>query len=479
MKTTLLIAIALFMGTIVSAQNFPGKEWQKLKDPTLAGWDEAQLGTLQTYLIDSTYTTGMLVIHDGKIVFEYGNITENSYIASCRKSILAMLYGKYVKDGTINLDKTLNDLDYPEKDLLLESEKKATIRDLISARSGILLPASNFGDMQSLAPERGSREPGNVWLYNNWDFNMAGYFFEKEAKTNIYNEIEEQFAKPLQMQDWDKSIQKKSGDVMRSEVMAYHIWFSARDMARIGWLMLNKGKWGNQQLISEDWVTEMTTPKSSFEDLDAISKNIKNKYSKFSYGYMWWLMEEPSNKLLEGAYSAQGAWGQNITVIPKTKTVIIIKTNDIYSRRKVDYGYIIDLVSKSYSSESAKAMKAISTALEDEDITLFLKELRAIDQSQYSNIPFQALLNRFGYKLLEEDKFEAALTVFKANVDQHPESWNLYDSYAEAFYRSGDYENALIYYKKSIALNTKNEAGNNDRIEHILKLVELKQEKAK
>jgi hypothetical protein len=41
----------------------------------------------------------MVVLYDGQVVYEYGNIEEISYLASCRKSVLAMLYGKYVEDG--------------------------------------------------------------------------------------------------------------------------------------------------------------------------------------------------------------------------------------------------------------------------------------------------------------------------------------------------------------------------------------------
>ncbi|HTE00588.1 MAG TPA: hypothetical protein VK668_14945 [Mucilaginibacter sp.] len=43
----------------------------------------------------------MMIIRNGKVVYHFGNLAENSYIASCRKSLLALLYGKYVLNGTI------------------------------------------------------------------------------------------------------------------------------------------------------------------------------------------------------------------------------------------------------------------------------------------------------------------------------------------------------------------------------------------
>lgn len=330
-----LILIFLFSFTqIVFSQSSPKEEWQKIAQPTFSGWDRNKLSDVQDYIVDSTATTGMLIIHDGKMIYQYGNINENSYIASCRKSVLGMLYGKYVEDGTIDLDKTLEEVGTPYDDELLDIEKKATIRDIITSRSGIYLPASNPGDMSSLAPKRGSVKPGDQWLYNNWDFNMAGYIFEKETKRNIYDEIESQFAIPLQMQDWDRSIQEKSGDPTASEILAYHMNFSARDMARLGLLMLNNGKWNGKQIISEKWVKEMTAASTSFEELDEIAPFIKNDQSQYSYGYMWWLWDNPKNATLNGAYSARGAWGQNITIIPEINTVIVIKTNDRYLRQR-------------------------------------------------------------------------------------------------------------------------------------------------
>ncbi len=76
---------------------FPDSSWSSFVHPGQAGWDTLKLDSLKKYLIDSTYITGFMIVEKGKIVFEYGDIQEVSYIASCRKSVLAMLYGEHVK----------------------------------------------------------------------------------------------------------------------------------------------------------------------------------------------------------------------------------------------------------------------------------------------------------------------------------------------------------------------------------------------
>ena len=78
-------------------------------------------------------TTSMMVVVSGKVVYSYGDIGQISYLASARKSILSMLYGKYVANGTINLDRTLGELDIDDDGGLLPIEKTARVRDLLTA----------------------------------------------------------------------------------------------------------------------------------------------------------------------------------------------------------------------------------------------------------------------------------------------------------------------------------------------------------
>ena len=146
-------------------------------------------------------TTGLMIVSGGQEIFSYGDIKEVSYIASCRKSVLSMMYGKYVRNGTIKLSETVGELGIDDVGGLLPSEKRATVRDLISARSGCYHPASNPGHKAEGLP-RGKTMPGEKFVYNNWDFNAAGTVFELKTGKKIYEAFYEDFAKPLQLQDW-------------------------------------------------------------------------------------------------------------------------------------------------------------------------------------------------------------------------------------------------------------------------------------
>lgn len=255
-----------------------------------------------------------------------------------------MLYGPFVRSGKIKLNTTLEQLNLNDVGGLLPIEKRATIKDVLTARSGVYHAASNAGDASDAAPERGSVRPGSYFLYNNWDFNVAGYILEKETGLNIYDIVDSILAKPLMLQDWDKNIQRKMGDSTRSIYKAYHLWFSTRDMARIGYLMLRKGDWQRMAILSHDWVKLITTPVTTY------SETVKNRsdYFDLSYGYFWWIWDSHiKNKFYLGAYTASGAFGQFITIFPALDLVIAHKTNyDDYGRGTPAKTYFLRIIEK-------------------------------------------------------------------------------------------------------------------------------------
>jgi CubicO group peptidase (beta-lactamase class C family) len=309
---------------------YPDSVWLNVQNLSENGWNSDSLDKLKAFVINGTNATGMVIIQSGKILLEYGDTKETSYLASCRKSILSMLYGPFVEKGKIDLSTTIEQLHVDDIGGLLPIEKKATIKDLLTARSGVYHAASNEGDASAMAPKRGGVEPGSFWLYNNWDFNVAGYILEQQTGKNIYQLIDSILARPLQMQDWNINEQRKTGDTARSKYLAYHMWFSTRDMARIGYLMLRNGRWKNEQIIPAKWVKTTTSVVTTYKK--AVEE--KTAYFHFGYGYLWWIWDEPYNKgVYRGAYSATGAYGQFITVLPELDLVVAFKTKYEYGRQ--------------------------------------------------------------------------------------------------------------------------------------------------
>jgi len=314
---------------------YPEKEWEMMESVSDFGWSQDKINQLYRYAIDSTNATGIIVIQSGKIIYDYGDTHEISYIASVRKSLLSMLYGNYVENGKIDLDKTLEELKIDDVGELLDIEKQATILDILQSKSGVFHAASNPGGNEWLFPERGSKTPGTYFIYNNWDFNVAGYIFEQETGRNIYDAFQEDIANKISFQQWDRTKQKKSGDTTKSRYKAYHFDLSTRDMARIGYLMLRKGKWKDEQVILASWVESLTTITTSYADMYKVDPRLKDwSWWKWGQGLMWRIWDSPNlSPEFKGAYTATGNAGQYITIIPSMDLVVALKTKAVYGRR--------------------------------------------------------------------------------------------------------------------------------------------------
>ena len=271
-------------------------------------------------LMDLEGLQSIIVSKDDNIIFQYGDITYNKgYIASCRKSILAILYGMY----PINLNKTLEELNIDDKLGLSKTEKSATIKDLLSARSGIYHPASNEGGEPN-KPERHSKKPGEYFEYNNWDFNALGTIFEQETGLTIYDALND-LGKKIKFEDYDLEFNKKKykeyidkiKDTTLSIHPPYHMYLSARDMLKIGKLMINKGEYDGKQVVPKEWIDEITYLHTH--------TRVEKRKLEGGYGYLWWISDVNKDEQLHGAYSALGDKGQSIIVVPKLNLIIVTK----------------------------------------------------------------------------------------------------------------------------------------------------------
>ena len=91
----------------------------------------------------------------------------------------------------------------------------------------------------------------------------------------------------------------------------YGLCMSAEDMAKIGLLCLNKGTFDGKQIVSPEWIEEMTKPRTVESDY----------FRGMDYGYLWWIIEREKN-----IYAAIGNSGNVIYVSPKKDIVIAVSS---------------------------------------------------------------------------------------------------------------------------------------------------------
>jgi CubicO group peptidase (beta-lactamase class C family) len=94
-------------------------------------------------------------------------------------------------------------------------------------------------------------------------------------------------------------------------------------MATIGQLMLQKGQWQGRELIPAAWVARTTALSTPASEVSRTSPFVEG----LGYGWLWWIFDPagPWPDALKGAYTASGAFGQFITVVPKLDMVVAHK----------------------------------------------------------------------------------------------------------------------------------------------------------
>ena len=292
---------------------YPGATWQKA-DPQEFGWSIQKLEDARQYL-QAVPAGSVMVVDRGRVVAEWGDPAKRVKLSSARKSFLSALYGIYVQEGRLDMTKTLEQLGIDDDPPLTSAERQATLRMVLQARSGVYHAfVGGTPAMRSEMPPRGSHPPGTFWYYNNWDFNVLGTIFEQQVKTDIGVAFRDRIAKPVQMQDFRvedvyyvRAPTEKGAEKISTHPV-YQFRMTARDMARFGYLFLRQGRWQGTEVIPSGWVQEST-------------KSYSDAGNGVGYGYLWWINNWPGVSAKN--YSARGALGKNIVVLPDRDLVVV------------------------------------------------------------------------------------------------------------------------------------------------------------
>jgi CubicO group peptidase (beta-lactamase class C family) len=309
---------------------WPRAAWSQAGPSTRGRWSEEKLEVARLRA-EAIGSAAVMIVENGEVIAQWGDVERRYKCHSIRKSLLSALIGLHVETGAIDLGQTLGELGIDDREGLSPREKAAKVLDLLMARSGVYHPTGYETEyMKNLKPARHSHGPGTWWCYNNWDFNALGTIFEKLAGRGIFDEFRDRIATPLGMQDFRYDDTRRDGEYVRfeaSEHPAYPFRMSARDLARFGLLYLRGGRWGNQQLIAEKWV-----------------RNSVRSYSpageRGGYGYMWWVAERdvhfPQVSVPPGTYTARGAGGHYVVVVPALDLVVVHRADTDVPGRRVE-----------------------------------------------------------------------------------------------------------------------------------------------
>ena len=306
---------------MASASDYPTNEWTTVDDPGQFGWSSNALANAYRYA-QSIGSSAIMIVQDGLIMSSWGKIADVTGIASMRKSLLSALIGTHEIEGTIDLAMTLAELDIDDcEPALTPKEKQATIADLLMSRSGVYHAAADQDP--ALLPPRGIHAAGEQWFYNNWSFNVLGVILQQLSGVPIAEDFFRRIAIPLQMQDLrPEHFYFKT--IPQSIHPAYKIRMSARDLARLGVLLANDGRWRDAQIIPAEWISRSIAP---YTDLERGA----------GFGYSWWIGRYALQPLTASDgevvkdkpfYWASGMGNQYLMVFPDLATVLVHRVSD-------------------------------------------------------------------------------------------------------------------------------------------------------
>lgn len=276
----------------------------------------------------------LLVVKDGFIVFEKyyneGGIDKSTEVWSVTKSFTSALIGIAIDQGYIQSpDKLMTEYltEYPAfndisiSDVLthttglnwdegnqqswIQSEdwiKEALSRGFFTSPGRTLLYSSaNSHFLSKLIKNATGKTPGEYALDNL--FNPLGIKFFPSNRQEIYSDWQELHS-PIP-NSWRQ-------DNNGLEIGAYGLHLTAREMAKFGFLYLNKGIWQGKTIISESWVEKST-------------KDYVHRSENFGFGYHW-VITKRNNQV---CFEADGWGGQMISVIPALDMIVVIKCDEI------------------------------------------------------------------------------------------------------------------------------------------------------
>jgi CubicO group peptidase (beta-lactamase class C family) len=269
------------------------------------------------------------VIQDGKLVYEKYwdgyNAKTLSGSFSAAKSIISLLIGIALDEGKIK------SLDEPAGNYVEHFKNgdlaKVRIKDLLTMSSGTNYNESDKGyfsmnavayygdDEEYMVSKMEAKEPAGVnWEYRSGDTQVLGLIVEKVFGKNISELVSERFMIPMGAES-DALWLLDGGKNHEKAFCCFN--GVARDYARFGQLVLNNGKWGDKQIISENYLAEATTPASYLKD------PTENNNPVDYYGYQYWILNHRGMKIA----SQNGLFGQYVYIL-KDKNAVVVRLGE-------------------------------------------------------------------------------------------------------------------------------------------------------
>lgn len=317
----------------------PPREWRTVRPDDL-GLDSKTLDQLTSTTAEREYAGlhALLIIRRGKLAYDryfagvderwgvrLGTISHEPDllhdVRSVTKSIVGLMYGMALHEGLVppasaRLCDALPDYHEVTDDSL---KRRIRIAHVLSMRTGIAWrenlayddPQNDEYRMEAAADRYRfilghpmAARPGSKWVYCGGATALLGHLIERGTGRRLEHYAREKLFKPLGIEDFEWILGTDGHAVSSSGLR-----LTARDLARIGQMVLDRGFWEGRRIVPSSWIATSMKPRG-FAD------------GALRYGYQWWLGQLLSTS--RPWFAAYGNGGQRLIVIPSLKMVVVI-----------------------------------------------------------------------------------------------------------------------------------------------------------
>lgn len=313
---------------------------QKVPFPEEAGGDALPAATPESAGIKSGYLQafleqaaarrsenlhGLTIVRHGRVIaacsFPPYDRTVWHVTHSLCKTVTGLAVGILMGDGKLTAEERVIDI-FPEKasPLARIRWRGLTVRHLLAMTSG-----ASFNETASVTQTDWVRgfldstpqfEPGGEFQYNSMNTYMLSAIVCAKTGGTLTDFLRERLFGPLDIRrfHWETC-------PMGIEKGGWGLYLTQMDMAKLGQLILNRGKWAGKQLVPEEYIDQMSRRQS----------DPPKAMNDYGYGWQCWLWARPGSVLFNGLF------GQNILVIPDLDMVIVSNAGGDRMFGKSDY----------------------------------------------------------------------------------------------------------------------------------------------
>jgi CubicO group peptidase (beta-lactamase class C family) len=243
------------------------------------------------------------------------------HLASVTKSITSLAFGIAISEGYIDsLGQRLYDV-MPEKFPSDVQKRSITLEHCLTMRSGLAFDNDVFSveiisdkpsdPIKYILKKPMYAEPGEKFYYRDCDPHLISYGIQRLTGKTLEQWTKERLFDPLGIADYHWVSDHKG-----TTTGAFGLWLKSRDMAKIGQMVLDHGRWQGVQIVDSSWVAIST------------QKQVETEHHTepyiYHYGYYWWIIPRWN------AFAAWGTGGNYIFIMPSKEMVIVMtSTSDV------------------------------------------------------------------------------------------------------------------------------------------------------